>query len=144
MADPRNTVGFEGLEPRQTMTCIADNSTITYSTEALRAAVVGLAVNLSASKTVQLAGDGEAVLGVIEKVEADGKVTVHTGPVVRFKGGASATLTAGSRIVGDLGTTAASSKGYIQTMPATTAGSLVGRGMILDAADTAAVQVRLP
>lgn len=143
MADPRNTVDFEGIGDRVTATFIADNSTITYATETARSAVVGLAVNLSASKTVQLAGDGEAVLGAIEKVEEDGKVTVHMAPVVTFIGGASATLTPGSRIVGDLGGGGGTGKGYIQTMGATTGASLVGRGMILDAADTGSVKVAL-
>jgi hypothetical protein len=138
MPDPRNVVDFEGLEPRQTATFIADNVTILYNTEAARAAAVGLAVNMSASQTVQLAGDGETVIGAIEKVEADGKVTVHTGPFVTFKGGTAAVLTPGTRIVGDL---LVAAKGYIQTMAATTAQSMTGRGAIVDASDTASVKV---
>jgi hypothetical protein len=47
-------------------------------------------------------------------------------------------LTPGTRIVGDL---LVAAKGYIQTMAATTAQSMTGRGAIVDASDTASVKV---
>lgn len=141
MANPRSTVDFSGIKPLN-ITCVADNSTVTFDRdEEGGSAQVGLAVNLSASKTIQLAGDGEVVLGVLLSVEPDGMCTVQVGGVATFKGGTSATLTPGTKIVGDL---LSAAEGYIQTVGTGSVGALApGRGVILDASDTNAVKVLL-
>lgn len=140
MANPRNTVAYDDIRPVRA-TFIVDGTTITFDRdEDGGSAQVGLAVNLSASKTVQLVGDAEPVLGQLELVEPDGKCTVRIGGVLTLKGGDSATLTPGSKIVGDLG--AASAEGYVRSVAAATLAEVaVARGEILDAADATAVQV---
>lgn len=141
MADPRSTVDFTDIDAEYA-TFIIDNSTIVYSaTQVGGSAQVGLAVNLSASKTVQLADDATRVLGTLIKVEADNKATVQISGVMTMKGGTGATLTPGTPVYGDL---LSAAKGYIQTCPTTTAAAPLGRGMILDAADTNAVKVLFP
>jgi hypothetical protein len=61
MADPRNTIDWEGLG-KEAEPFIIDASTITYdATQVLGSAQVGLAVTLSAAKTVALTADGDAV-----------------------------------------------------------------------------------
>lgn len=141
MSNARSTVDFTEIKPLR-ITCIADASTVTFDrTYAGGSASIGLAVNLSASKTIQLAGDQEMVLGVLTNVEPDGMCTVQVGGVCTFKGGTSATLTPGSRIVGDL---LVSAKGYVQTVATDSAAHVAaGRGVILDASTTTAVQVLL-
>jgi hypothetical protein len=134
-------VDFSEIKPVR-ITCVADGSTVTFDrTQAGGSAQVGLAVNLSASKTIQTAGDGERILGVLLNVEPDGMCTVQVGGVATFKGGTSATLTPGSAIVGDL---LSAAEGYIQTVgTGSVAAGIAGRGMILDASDTNAVKVLL-
>ena len=97
-----------------------DDSTITYSaTEGNSSAQAGerLAVSLSADETVQLAADGESIVGRLEKLEKDVigvlAVVAVEGVRMRFKGGASATLTRGVGIVGALG--ASSARGYVRS-----------------------------
>jgi len=156
--DPRAFTGFEGIG-LETITCYADDfgtetATIVWSaTEAAGSAQVGLAVMVVAvsnSKAeIDLVTDGQAVLGKLLRVEADGACTVQIAGACTLPGGDSATLTLGARIVGDLG--AASAPGYIRAVAATT-GSYVqgtiddvsrGRGLILDNATTTAVEVWL-
>lgn len=142
MADARNTVVFVGIG-YEAETFLIDNSTITYSATAVGgSAQVGLAVTLSADKTVALTQDGNAVVGKLVSVENDNKAVVQTGGHVTLPGGASATLTRGSRIVGALG--ASSARGYIRSAAAGTAAEhVVSRGMILENGTTTAVVVRL-
>lgn len=141
MADPRLTVDFEGVDETRTSYLI-DDSTITYSaTTANGSASVGLAVTLSAGKTIALAGDGECVLGKLISVESDGVAVVADSGFVKLPGGTSATLTEGKSIVGDL---LVSAKGYIREVATATAAELgVCRGTIIDADTTTAVVVRL-
>ncbi len=142
MADPRNTVSFEGIgELRATF--LIDDSTITYSaTETNGSSKVGLAVALSASKTIETAGDGEEVLGKLLSVESDGKAVVQVAGFMSLPGGNGAALTPGKAIVGALN--ASSAEGYIREVATATAAEL-GRcnGMIIDAGTTTAVVVRL-
>lgn len=144
MANARKTVDFQEVEPVVRHTYIIDNSTITYdATKAGGSAMVGLAVNLSASKTVRLVSDAEPVLGVLVSVEPDLMATVQVGSVCTFKGGESATLTPGSKIVGAL--QAAAAKGYVRSVAAATLAEVaVATGAILDAATATAVKVRMP
>lgn len=124
-----------------------DQSTITYSAnEKNGSAQAGerLAVSLSDDETVQLAADGEAIIGRLEKVEDDQygvvaqryiAVVAVEGKRMRFKGGASATLTRGVGIVGDLG--ASNARGYVRSPVATSnvAGiqeSQRARGVLID------------
>lgn len=141
MADPRNTVTFDGLGEYEAQTYLIDNSTITYDvTKANGSAMVGLAVTESTNKTVALTADGDAVVGRLIKVEADLKAVVQTGEFVKFPGGLSATLTLGTKIVGALG--ASSAKGYVRSAASGTAAELnKGIGAIRDATDTTAVIV---
>jgi len=138
MADPRLDVSVDGVDI-ETMPAKIDGVTITYSATAVGgSAGVGLAVNMSASKTIQLAGDGEPVIGKLLKVESDGIATVQIGGGMTLPGGTGATLTPGSKIMGDL---LVAAKGYIQTITADAAGAVAGRGMIYDATTTTAVEV---
>lgn len=142
MADPRNDVNFVGIGYRAE-TFKIDDSTITYSaTETNGSAQVGLAVNLSAAETVQLAGDGEAVLGKLIKVEADDKAVVQTKGYCTLPGGDGATLTLNAKIVGDLD--GSGNEGYVRAVNTAVAAELgVADGRIIDAGTTTAVVVDL-
>lgn len=140
MADPRLSTSVDGLAPVYASYKI-DAVTITYSaTVAGGSSQVGLAVNLSAAQTVQLAGNAEVVIGKLIKVEADGIATVQVGGGMTLPGGTGATLTVGSQIMGDL---LVADKGYIQSISADAAGAVVGRGFISDPTTTTAVEVVL-
>jgi len=81
------------------------------------------------------------VLGKLIKVESDGFCVVQTEGYMTLPGGTSATLTAGSKIVGDL---LVSAEGYIRVVATGTAAELgVARGIIVDATTTTAVLVKL-
>jgi hypothetical protein len=137
MADPRNTVAFDGIG-YEAQTFLIDDSTITYSaTEANGSASVGLAVTLSTHSTVALAADGEFILGKLIKVESDDKAVVQTGGFMTLPGGTSATLTPGMKIVGDL---LVAAKGYIRVVATE---DTVSRGFIVDSSTTTAVVVKL-
>lgn len=137
MADPRNTVSFEGIG--YTAYTYPHDNTIVYDDDAVNgAAQVGLAVTLESNGTVSLVGDGEQVEGKLIKVEPGGFCVVQTGGVVTLPGGSGATLTAGLKIVGDLGPSSA--EGYIQNVATQ---HTVSRGTIIDASDAENVVVRL-
>ena len=147
MANPRLTVGFEGLDAEY-VTMQIDNSSITFDgTKVGGSAQVGLAVTVSANKTIALAQDGDRILGKLINVETGNFATVQHEGGMTLPGGNAATLTPGSAIVGALG--AASAHGYIRSIAApggayaqsvaTDAGR--GRGEILDASDTTKVAV---
>lgn len=142
MTNPRDTVDFVGIG-YEAQSFLIDDSTITYSaTETNGSAEVGLAVNLSADKTVQLVGDGELVLGKLISVESDNIAIVQTGGYMTLPGGDGATLTIGEKIVGDLG--AASAEGYVRAVASATAAELAhARGIIIDNDTTTAVVVKL-
>ena len=142
MANPRDTVSFVGISPTN-VTFKIDNSTITYSATAKRgSSQIDLAVTMSADDTVALTADGDAVVGKLLFVSADNKCTVQIEGGMTLPGGASATLTRGSAIVGALG--ASSAKGYIRSAASGTAAELIkARGMIFNNADTANVAVFL-
>lgn len=141
MADPRNTVAFDGIG-YEAQTFLIDNSTITYSaTAANGSASVGLAVTLSTHKTVALAADAEFVLGKLISVESDNKAVVQTGGYMTLPGGTSATLTVGTPIVGDL---LVAAKGYVRSAASGQAAELlVANGSIIDSGTTTAVVVKL-
>lgn len=141
MSNPRDTVEFDG-QGGVYMTFIIDNSTITYSaTTAYGSAQVGLAVALSAANTIELAGDGEEVVGRLDSVDANLKARVQIGGAMKLPAGTGASLTVGKKIVGDL---LVSAEGYIREVATGTAAELgVARGMILDAGTTTAVEVYL-
>lgn len=140
MADPRKAVVWSAVGDY--ITVKADGSTITYSaTAAYGCADVGKAVTLSTDDTAALAGDGEAVLGRLEKVGPDGYCTVKWRGDVKLPAGTSATIDLGSRIVGDL---LVSAKGYIQSAASGTAAHhVVSRGLIVNNNDTDNVVVLL-
>ena len=142
MANPRDTVSFVGIDPVY-VTFKIDNSTIIYSATANGgSSQIGLAVTFSADDTVALTADGDAVVGKLIMVSPDNKCTVQIEGGMTLPGGASATLTRGSAIVGALG--ASSAKGYIRSAASGTSAELIkARGMIFNNADTANVAVFL-
>lgn len=140
MANPRAVVDFEGIGVRRE-TYIADSSIVFDSTEENGSAQVGLACQLTGQATVGLTVDASEVLGRIERVHADGMVVVQTHGGCSLPAGASATVTAGTKIVGALG--ASSAEGYIRTAAASAAEAAVARGTILDSTTTTAVKVML-
>jgi hypothetical protein len=142
MADPRNAVDFEGIGAEYASYLI-DNSTITYdATKTDGSAQVGLAVTLSAGRTVALTADASYVRGKLILVESDGKANVQVEGFMTLPGGASATLTHGTPIVGALG--ASSARGYIRSAASAAAAELlVAKGAIQDNTDATNVVVDL-
>lgn len=141
MSDPRNDVSFLGIGYKA-FTYPHDDTIVYDAEEEGGSAQVGLAVTLESSGTVSLVGDGEQVEGKLVKVESDGKCVVQNGGVVTLPGGTGATLTPGSKIVGDLG--ASSAEGYVQSAAAGTAAHhVVSRGRIIDASVATAVVIEL-
>lgn len=141
MADPRNTVAFDDIG-YEAQTFLIDGVTITFdATKVNGSAQAGLAVAFSAHKTVELAGDGEEIVGKLISVESDGKAVVQTGGYMKLPAGTGASLTPGKKIVGDL---LVSAEGYIREVATATAAELgVARGMIVDASVATAVVVKL-
>lgn len=141
MADPRETVSFEGIG-YEAITYPHDNTIVYDADEENGSAQVGLAVTLESNQTISLVGDGEQVEGKLVKVESDGFCVVQVRGYMELPGGDSATLTAGKSIVGDLG--AASAEGYIREVATGTAAELGrARGTIITSAVAAATVVRL-
>lgn len=142
MADPRADIGWTGIGAEFAPYKI-DNSTITYdATQPRGTAQAGLAVTLSAAKTVALAADGQRVIGKLISVESDNLATVQIGGFMTLPAGTGAALTLGKAIVGALLSTA---KGYIREAASGTAAELVlCGGVIEDAGATSAVWVYLP
>jgi hypothetical protein len=141
VANPRKTIDYRDIGAPSKLLPFTGDLDITFDrTLPGGSAQIGLCVKVSASKTVALVGDGEGIAGTIDHVEPDGTVVVHLGPVISVPGGTGATLTPGSRIVGDLGPSNA--KGYARSVAAATLAEVaVARGEILDVTDTDAVQV---
>jgi|SRR5688572_9934897 len=137
MSDPRADVRYNEIDTKQIT--IEHDATIVYDIEEVGgSAQVGLAVSIESNGVVTLAGNGENVFGKLIKVENDGFCVVQYRGFMQLPGGDSATLTAGLKIVGDLG--AASAEGYIQ---AVSTQDTVSRGMIIDATDATGVWVYL-
>lgn len=147
MSSVRSDVDFEGIG-LQTATFKIDNSIVFDSTKEGNSEQVGLAVTIVDDKTVGLVGDGEPVLGKLLVVEGDDCATVQIGGGATLPGGTGATLTPGSKIVGDL---LVAAKGYIRSIAASGAAyaeaaadeTQNGAHKILDATDSDAVQVWL-
>jgi len=144
MADPRDSVNFDGIKPVN-VTYKIDNSTITYSaTEDNGSAQVGLVATLVAAtaKTVELIGDGEGIEGLITQVFEDNYCSLQVGGYMQLPGGSGATLTRSKALVGDLG--AASAEGYVREVNTAQAAELgVMRGRIIDPTTTTAIDVVL-
>lgn len=140
MANPRATTAYDGIDGTYE-TYDTDGTTITFDEDEVGgSAQVGLAVALSAARTIELVGDGEEVLGKLIKVERDGYGTVQTGGYMTLPAGTGASLTLGKKIVGDL---LVAAEGYIREVATGTAAELgVATGAIIDASDTTAVVVR--
>lgn len=142
MANPRAVVDYMGIGFRA-ITMVADGSTIIYdSTKAGGSAAVGLAVQATGNNTAALTTDASEVIGRLERVEADGMCVVQIHGGCELPAGASATVTAGTKIVGALG--ASSAPGYIRNVAGGTAAEgAVARHTILDASTSTAVKVML-
>lgn len=141
MADPREDTNHLGIG--YNAETYGHDDTIVYNPLLVGgSAQVGLAVTLESSDVVSLVGDGEQVEGKLIKVEPGGVCVVQNAGTMELPGGTAATLTPGSKIVGDL---LVSAEGYIQSAAAGTAAHhVVSRGTIVDASVTTAVVVRLP
>lgn len=140
MADPRAANSFNlGPHDHQVATFVHDSTIVYDADEEGGSAQVGLAVSIESSNVVTLAGSGENVLGKLLSVDADGFCSVQHSGFMTLPGGASATLTAGLKIVGDLGG-GGSDEGYIQ---AVSTEDTVSRGMIIDSSTATAVVVLL-
>lgn len=141
MADPRAVNSFElGPKPHEIATFVHDNTIVYNAALAGGAAQVGLAVSVESDNLITLVGSGENVLGKLLKVESDGFCSVQHSGFMTLPGGASATLTAGLHIVGDLGGESTTAEGYIQ---AASTEDTVSRGMIIDSSTAAATVVLL-
>ena len=94
-----------------------------------------LAVSLNANMEVSLCGDGDAIVGRLEKVDPQSMATVVVHAIrLRYKGGDGATLTRGGGIVGDLGDSDV--RGYVRSPAATVAESIKSKGTIIDSDGT--------
>lgn len=140
MANPRNTVRFDGLA-QERQTYIADGVTIVYDkTKPGGSLACGLAAKMSGNGILALVEDGDRVRGRIELVEADGKVALTDEGFVELPAGDGATVTVGTMIVGALG--AAAAKGFIRNAVAGDTFLKSGHE-IIDVSVTTAVVVRL-
>jgi hypothetical protein len=142
MANPRGGISFNEIQAEYT-TYLIDGVSITYEAAVRNhTSFVGRAVSLSGNGTVKLAVDGEAIIGRLDLVEADGKCRVQDSGYMELPGGLAATLTRGTKVVGALG--AAAAAGYIRSAAAATAADLLaGSGKIIDASDTTKVVVKM-
>lgn len=142
MANPRNTVKFDGIG-RVAQTYNIDGTSITFDRDQPNgSAQAGLAVKMTGPRTVGLTTDGSDVVGLLEKVESDNKASVQTGGYMPLPGGEGAALTLGNKIVGDLGPENA--PGYIRAVATGTAAELGrARGMIVDGSVPAQTWVRM-
>lgn len=144
MADPRKAnTNRIGANPVRVLTYQVDGSDIVFEpTVAKGSSKAGLAVMLSGDGIVRLTADASPVLGKLLHVEPDGFCAVQTEGVVELPGGASATLTANTKIVGALG--ASSARGYIRSVAAATLADVAaGAHRIENAGDATKVQVLL-
>ncbi len=140
MADPREATSHLGIG-YHAETYPHDDTIVYDATKVGGSAQVGLAVTLESSNVISLVGDGEEVEGKLIKVEPGGFCVVQNRGNMTLPGGTSATLTAGSHIVGDL---LVSAEGYIQSAAAGTAAHhVVSRGTIVDSSTSTAVVVRM-
>ena len=139
MADPRLGVSYDNLLD-EVETYLIDDSTITFSAaQSGGSSAIGMAVSLSAADTVQLCSDAEEVIGKLIKVASDGIATVQIKGAMTLPGGTGATLTLGSKVVGDL---LVAAKGYVRIVnTAVDAEVALGRGYILNASTTTAVWI---
>lgn len=132
MANPRAKVAFNQIDPDR-VTYTADGTTIIADkTQNGGSAQTGKAVTLAGSPgVIALTTDGAFVLGVIESVEADGRVVVLTGDYIQVP--AAAAMTAGQRIVGAL---SGGNRGYVRAMVAATLADVANaRGVCVDVTD---------
>lgn len=143
MADPRATVAFDDIDYRAE-TFKVDNVTITYdATKTRGSAVVDRAVRImpGTARTVELVGDGEAILGKLILVDKDNMGVVQTRGYMTLPAGTGASITTNKKIVGDL---LVSAEGYIREVDTSTAAELgMARGRIVDPTTTTAVIVYL-
>ena len=104
MPDPRAAVSYEGISP-VIVTVKHDNTIVFDRTKAGNSAQVGLAVTLTGQTddTVTLVGNAERVFGKLLNVGPDGFCAVQIAGGMTLPGGDTATLTVGTRIMGDLG-----------------------------------------
>lgn len=140
MADPRSTTTNRiGVKPDARTFKIDGVDIVFDATQPLGSAVCGRAVMQNANGSVRLTADGSRVLGKLMKVSDDGYCSVLVGGVTTLP--SSGTIAFGNQVVGALLTAA---RGYIRgVVPATLADVAAGGHQVLDASDTANVEVEL-
>ena len=139
MPNPRNTTDFGDIDNMQ-VTYLHDGSIVYDSTKANGSAQVGLAVQLTANRTVGLTVDATEVVGKLINVDGDGKCAVQVRGFCELPAGAAATFTLGGKIVGALNTTG----GFIRGAAAATLAEVaVASGRVVDSSVTTAVWVDL-
>jgi hypothetical protein len=134
MANPRQKVMFNQIEPDRT-SYMADKTTIVPDrTLPGGSAQVGKAVMLvagGAPGVIALTTDASYAIGTLESCEPDGVCTVLTGDYVQMP--AAAAMAVGQRVCGALST---GNRGYIRAIvPATLADVANARGVVVDASD---------
>ena len=114
-----------------------DGSTITYDrTKANGSEQVGLWCSLSDNMEIQLAADGQGLVGKLIKVQANGLgVVAYDAALIKVNPGTGVTLVRDRGLVGALG--ASSARGYVRNpiLADTEAGRierLIARGTVLD------------
>lgn len=144
MATGRNQVDYTGIgyaaiaQKIDGVTIVSDRLAVNGAA----ATMIGKAVSRSTDDTVQLASDGEHIVGKLILVESDGFCTVQTEGYADFQLGASATVTKGHPIVGALG--AASAKGFIRNaVAAGDEAGLLGAHRVVNSAATPTIIVHL-
>jgi len=141
MADPRVATTNRLGTRLSVKTYKADASgDIVYdATQPNGTAVAGRAVMLTGNGLIRLTADASPVLGKLLNMEYDGYCSVAVGGVVDLP--SSGTTTVGTKIVGALLTAA---RGYVRSaVAATLADVAASSGLVLDVANTAAVEVDL-
>lgn len=125
-------------------TFIADGSTIVFDrTVARGTSAAGRAVGIKSTtdNVIELVADGQAILGRLERVEADGKCVVQIGGYMKLPAGTSPNLARNGKLVGCLLTAA---RGYVRApVAATAADVLASRGVVVEITDTTNVGVFL-
>lgn len=148
MAKPRSTVDYTGIQYHAD-TYLGDGVTIVYDgLQPYGCAAAGRWVSLAADMTVQLAADGDSLLGRLELVEPDGMCVVQTGGYALAGAGTAAAVTRSAKIVGAL---LSAARGYVRAIPVSGAGyvqaeaqaAVNGRHQIIANGTTTALLIKI-
>lgn len=99
MSTGREDTNYLRLDPKD-RTYYYDSSIVYDQMKTNGSVSVGLAVGMTASKTVGLVTDGMPIRGKLMKVESDGKCAVQCGGTNEFAPGTGAAVTPGKKAIG--------------------------------------------